>query len=290
MFPIHKNFSEIISKRPARIALIALALIGMIILRRAVGVFGVSLGYLYVTIIAVAGLWFGKTGGLVVAFVSVLIFIGEVAVFRGWQARDLVFRGMPVRVIVYFLSGLALGHVSDEEKKMRKRLEFLAGHDELTGCLNFRWMMEFLEKEFARSKRYQKKMAVAIVDIDFFKRINDTYGHLVGNDVLQLLSKILKDNVRNEDTVARYGGEEFLIIFPESSSPQALVVLERIKAKLAEQEITSAHLKAGEKVTVTFSAGIACYPDNSDDLSKLLNCADTALYKAKNSGRNCIFY
>ncbi len=248
------------------------------------GVFGLALGYLYVGFISLAGFWFGIKGGLISATVASFIFLSEVNFFHYAAFRDLVIRGMFLRFLIYYLGGIGMGYLSNIEKGLRERLKVLAYYDELTGCVNFRWTMTILENEIARANRYSKSLAVAMVDIDHFKKINDTYGHLAGNDVLRCFAQILKESVRNVDIVGRYGGEEFLLIFPEATSEDVLTVLRRIRDRLSQTRIVSSHLKGG--IFVKFSAGVASFPYNGEDLSSILSSADSALYYAKKSGRD----
>ena len=172
-----------------------------------------------------------------------------------------------------------------ERKELEDKLKTLASHDELTGCLNFRSIMEFLENEFARSQRYQKNFSIIMIDIDRFKRINDEYGHLAGNDALAAFAKVVNHSVRSIDVVGRWGGEEFIIILPESDQQQASVVIERIRNNLAQTKITSAHLEKDKEFTLKFSAGIAIFPHNAKDLKELIWVADSAMRQAKQEGR-----
>jgi diguanylate cyclase (GGDEF)-like protein/PAS domain S-box-containing protein len=172
-----------------------------------------------------------------------------------------------------------------ERKKLEEKLKTLASHDELTGCVNFRSTMEFLENEIARSKRYQKKFSIIMIDIDHFKRINDEYGHLAGNDALAAFANVVKNSVRSIDIVGRYGGEEFIIVLPESDPQHALVVLERIRNNLEQTKITSPYLEKEKELTLKFSAGIAAFPHNAKDLKELIWVADSALRQAKQEGK-----
>jgi len=173
-----------------------------------------------------------------------------------------------------------------ERKVLEEKLKALASHDELTGCLNFRSIMQLLENEIARSRRYQKQFSIIMIDIDHFKIVNDEYGHLAGNDALAAFTNIIKNSVRNIDIVGRYGGEEFLIILPESDSQHALVVLERIRNNLKQTKITSPHLEKEKEFTLQFSAGIAVFPYNARDLGELIWVVDSALRRAKKEGKN----
>jgi len=173
-----------------------------------------------------------------------------------------------------------------ERRELEEKLKTLASHDELTGCINFRSTMELLENEIARSKRYQKKFSIIMIDIDHFKRINDKYGHLAGNDALVAFANVVKNSVRSIDIVGRYGGEEFIIVLPESDPQQALVVIERIRNNLAQTKITSAHLEKEKELALKFSAGIVAFPYNAKDLKGLIWVVDRALRQAKQEGKN----
>jgi len=139
------------------------------------------------------------------------------------------------------------------------------------------------ETELARAKRYKIPISLIFADIDYFKQVNDTYGHLAGDHALRIVSKFLQDIVRTCDTVARYGGEEFGIILPETPLDGAVVATERIRKKVPEQQIEY----EDKKFTVTLSFGVVCFTPGQD-ISKddFLNSADKALYEAKLKGRN----
>jgi len=171
-------------------------------------------------------------------------------------------------------------------KDAEERLKILVQQDELTGCMNFRFIMRHLENEIMRSKRHNREFSVIMIDIDHFKRINDKYGHLAGNDVLVAFANAIKGAVRSIDTVGRYGGEEFLIVLPESNSQQALVALRRMRDSLSQVKIHSVYLDDKKKIALKFSAGIADFPHNAKDLKGLIGAADNSLLRAKREGRN----
>jgi len=173
-----------------------------------------------------------------------------------------------------------------ERKGLEDTLKTLATRDELTGCVNFRSMMELLGDEIARSQRYQKKFSIIMVDIDHFKRINDEHGHLAGNDALVTFAKVAHNSVRNIDIVGRYGGDEFIIVLPESDLQQASIVIERIRNNLNQAKIISLHLEKGKEFTLQFSAGIATFPHNAQDLKQLIWVVDNALRQAKEQGKS----
>ncbi|MEO6421219.1 MAG: diguanylate cyclase, partial [Candidatus Nitrotoga sp.] len=153
--------------------------------------------------------------------------------------------------------------------------------DSLTGLLNHTSIQDHLDHEIVRSKRQGTPLAYAMVDIDYFKQVNDTYGHQVGDRVIKSLSRLLKQRLRRTDIVGRYGGEEFAVILSNADGIAAMEVLDIIREDFSRLR----HLANGKEFLVTFSCGIAdvCY---FSDLSKLGAAADKALFKAKLAGRN----
>jgi diguanylate cyclase (GGDEF)-like protein len=142
--------------------------------------------------------------------------------------------------------------------------------------------METLDKEVSRSQRHSRSFSLLVIDIDHFKKYNDTYGHLAGDEVLSKLASVFKESIRSSDYAARYGGEEFIIMLPEIGPEQGVEAAERIRHKVAE-EIFSGD---GESIKVTISVGVACYPKNGEDAESVIRNADAALYEAKELGRN----
>lgn len=170
-----------------------------------------------------------------------------------------------------------------ENARLYARLEEEARTDTLTGLYNRRVFDGRMEEEHRRAKRYGKPYAIALLDIDYFKRINDDYGHPAGDAVLVQLSRILTLQVRDVDTVARYGGEEFIVIFPEISGSVAKEIAERMRRAVAE---TAFLLPDGQQINITVSIGVSCFPNCAADVETAINTADQALYAAKQSGRN----
>lgn len=156
--------------------------------------------------------------------------------------------------------------------------------DALTGLFNRRHFEYNADREFLRAVRYKNDLTFAIVDIDFFKRINDTYSHLCGDKILKEIAYILHEGFRKTDMVFRYGGEEFVIILTETNSEGAKIPLERVRAKVEESTF-----KFKEKeIKVTISIGFASNVDDCEDAVELFSFADEALYTAKENGRNQI--
>jgi two-component system cell cycle response regulator len=165
----------------------------------------------------------------------------------------------------------------------QEQMRHLAETDPLTNCFNRRALMEKLEQEMDRAARYATMLTGMMIDIDNFKQINDTHGHLVGDRVLKQLANLLKREQRSVDVVARYGGEEFVVLLPETTSTESRNFAERILRRVATHDFG----EPGKPVRVTISVGIASYPDERvTDGESLLRLADSHLYRAKSDGRN----
>ena len=175
-----------------------------------------------------------------------------------------------------------------EQKKRIEVLNEQATHDGLTKLINYQHFQNIMDDELYRSKRYRFPLTLMMLDLDYFKKVNDTYGHLAGDYVLRVVSEYLRQAMRQSDVVARYGGEEFAVLLPETPAEGAFILAERLREKLASVE-----LNYGEhKLHVTMSVGIAAYSAKDDDSNTdLIRKADKALYLAKESGRNrCCMY
>jgi len=157
----------------------------------------------------------------------------------------------------------------------------LVREDQLTGALNRRGLDDALEREAARAKRAGSCLCVALIDIDNFKKINDTFGHQVGDIVLVHLVAIIKETIRGNDLIGRYGGEEFLLLLPDSRLDEAVAVMGRLQRELAAKPISWAR----QQLLVTFSAGVAAYGPG-ETLEALIARADAALYEAKRVGKD----
>jgi two-component system cell cycle response regulator len=165
------------------------------------------------------------------------------------------------------------------------RLEQLAQTDPLTQLLNRRALTERITAEMERALRYDSTMALLMIDLDHFKRVNDTYGHLVGDDVLRDVGQLLSDTIRTSDIVARYGGEEFLVLLPETDDAGAESFAERIRFAVEQHLFASVSLP--EPLHLTASVGVAVYPAaRIESVEDLFARADAALYRAKADGRN----
>ncbi len=164
---------------------------------------------------------------------------------------------------------------------MYKHTKHLSETDALTKLNNRRCFENCFDKEFARAKRYGNKLSIGIIDVDFFKKINDTYGHLCGDYILQEVAYNIVNNFRQTDFVFRYGGEEFTVILTETSVESAQIPFERLRKTIEEQVFKYDN----KDIKVTISAGISSNTELQDAWD-MLDEADKALYKAKNNGRN----
>jgi two-component system cell cycle response regulator len=181
------------------------------------------------------------------------------------------------------LVGERILNLQDDLIAAREELRFRATHDVLTGISNRGTVMDALRNELSRHVREQRSFGVILVDIDHFKNVNDTYGHLCGDEVLQAVSRRLKECVRPYDTVGRYGGEEFLVIASAADARGTLALAERIRSVLESKPVVT---QAGEvRITASLGAAIGTGAHGADPQT-LLRLADMALYRAKEQGRN----
>ncbi len=162
------------------------------------------------------------------------------------------------------------------------QLEQMAYRDQLTGLRNFRFFSNRLGEEVHRAKRYRHQLSLVMLDIDHFKKFNDTHGHQAGNEALKHLALVVGETVRDTDTVARYGGEEFALILPETSKRVALELAERVRANVESSPV----LLEGHHQKVTVSLGLATLPRDAFSVQTLVGAADEALYLSKQGGRN----
>jgi len=205
------------------------------------------------------------------------------AVRRG--AQDYLVKGqidgrLLVRVVRYAIERKQIGEALEEANR---RLEELATTDDLTGLANRRRFMEALKLEVERSRRHGSDLALAMIDIDSFKAINDTYGHAFGDRVLVQVAKALRGDARVTDLAARYGGDEFMVLMPETRVEEALGAVERMRKRIAERPVSDGK----RTLPISVSAGIsAAEADRTATSDTLIHLADEAMYAAKYAGGN----
>lgn len=171
-----------------------------------------------------------------------------------------------------------------ERKVSSDNLANLLTKDHLTGAVNRAHFFNLAEKEFARASRYEHSVSIIMLDADHFKKVNDCWGHPIGDEVLKSIVKVSEGVLRAGDTIARFGGEEFVVMLPKINSVEALVIAERLRSSIEASSVDT----GGEEIKITVSIGVASMNDSRSTLKQLLTSADSALYHAKSKGRNCV--
>jgi diguanylate cyclase (GGDEF)-like protein len=167
--------------------------------------------------------------------------------------------------------------------RLRAALKDQSIRDPLTGLYNRRFMQEYLERELPRARRSKRSLAVVFIDLDHFKRFNDSFGHESGDSVLQVFAKALTNHFRDSDVICRYGGEEFALVLPDSPLSQAELRVNGLREEIKKMVFTHRDTKLG---SVTLSAGIAAFPGNGHTAEELFRVADRCLYESKRQGRD----
>jgi len=212
-----------------------------------------------------------------------VIFIGSI--------EEMSLGGEVIRLFSTFVARVALVLHIIKNILLFKQVREMAIKDSLTGLYNRRFFEEQIDKEIERARRYENALSFLLLDIDLFKNVNDKYGHLNGDIVLESIARLIRESTRNIDISIRYGGEEFVIILPETPQDGALVIAERLRSKIEHNTfiITDQSGKEQIELDLTASIGLTCL-DNSNRVSaeKLVSQADQALYYAKSHGRNLV--
>ncbi len=220
-----------------------------------------------------------------------------VVMITGEDDKDLLYRALeagatdflrkpvePVELIARARNMLRLRSRQMELSRANQKLTVMATTDELTKLANRRYILQTLKHECERSRRYSRPFSLAMIDVDHFKLVNDTYGHDVGDDVLRNLASVLVSVFRNVDCVGRLGGEEFAVCLPETDLDGGKLACDRLQTELVATSVEA----DGERVSITASIGLAGFNRETETPDRLLKRADELLYKAKNSGRNRI--
>lgn len=187
-----------------------------------------------------------------------------------------------VGYVLVFVGIFSASQIASMQCNM-ERLELISKTDSLTGLYNRRYVMEKLENEFINYKKTKKKFSLIVADIDYFKKINDSFGHDCGDQVLKAVAQNLQDAVRERGFVSRWGGEEFLILLPETEIEDARILADKIR-KIIEEEIIEYN---GIQISITLTFGVTVNEDY-EMIDDTIKKADNALYEGKGQGRNCV--
>jgi diguanylate cyclase (GGDEF)-like protein len=188
-----------------------------------------------------------------------------------------------MELIARVASGERIIKLEEQLNLTNRKMEILAMHDGLTELFNRRAIEDHAVAELSLAKRKEQPLSIILLDIDYFKNLNDEYGHKSGDVVLRQLAKILTESLRQYDRAGRWGGDEFILIMPETQLSEAVTVAERLRIKTSETKLS---LENGEQISMQISLGVACVSGHYPSLIKLVDAADQALYQAKQSGRN----
>jgi diguanylate cyclase (GGDEF)-like protein len=209
-------------------------------------------------------------------FMSVLLHDGTLTLQNDTSAiHDIYFTSFP-----FSLVAMSLGFLMMANRELQSRLESQALHDPMSGAYRRDALLEMMQREIAASRRHGKPMAILMMDLDNFKAINDTLGHLVGDQVIVDFAAQATRLLRTQDVIGRFGGEEFVVLLPHTGLDAALATAERIRSRIADADGTA------DLPLYTVSIGVACLDRADADTLSLLDAADKALYAAKRSGKN----
>jgi diguanylate cyclase (GGDEF)-like protein len=240
---------------------------------------------LYLLVIIVSALTLGKiiTVLEVALITAVYFYLGQA------QNADTIFSMAEFgQMMILFAPILLVGYVTTllaaDVQYAHQELIMLSDTDELTGLKNRRAFKNELNSEVKKAIRYKRAFSILMLDADNLKKVNDQYGHAVGDKLLITLSQTIQDSLRGTDILARYGGDEFVVLLTETTDARAVEVAERIRTAVENTSFSA----EGDRVSSTLSIGVACYPDDSEDSGDIINKADQALYESKRKGRNTV--
>ena len=202
-----------------------------------------------------------------------------IGVMSAQSYRDNAYDDSSVRLLTAIAEQLA---VAVQNAQLYDQAESRADRDPLTGVYHHRYLKTRLEEELRRSRSNGQPVAVVMMDLDNFKNVNDTYGHLVGDDALKMVTSVVQSAVRSSDVVGRYGGDEFMVILPETTREKTETIIERVTAELEERDL---RLADGSSIPVKCSIGYALFPQDAESPADLIAKADAALYQSKRMGR-----
>lgn len=239
--------------------------------------------------ITVHGIISGLVGYAILHPFSMVIHSNDTSLSGLYEAFLKGFSNEHIIMALYFtilagVLGVAHGYLTHNVIQLHLQLQSMAITDPLTGVYNRRHLMDFLAKEIDRSERNKSDLSLILIDIDFFKKYNDTFGHVKGDELLVDISTLLKNNVRRTDIVSRYGGEEFAIVLPGAGIDMAVIISNKIRKSIKD----SIEFKTEENPNgrLTISVGVTEYNSNLKNIQNFIKDADIALYRAKETGRD----
>lgn len=198
--------------------------------------------------------------------------------------QDFLQNGDKIQIGEYLLRFELLDEI---DREYQRQIHRLLSHDDLTGLLSSRSFFSELRRELYRAQQEKTPICVLMMDVDFFKNVNDSFGHLTGSKTLEEIGECIINTLRSGDVAARFGGEEFAAFLLDAEIQQGLVAAERIRQEIENREFSI--LKKGKQEgghNITISVGVACFPEDAEDPIELVEMADSALYRAKREGRN----
>lgn len=258
-------------------------------------IFGIIISYggwyksydklLTVSIILIYAIQFGgKYGYIVAGVVSVTLITPTLIFSKSTQDYHIYFQRDLVLCFNLFLITYIINSFTSIQVEYSEKIKQIANIDGLTGLYNRRYLQESLNLLIKNAKKNNNPLSVIIFDIDYFKKFNDTHGHLEGDRLLIEMGTLLKNFVGDNGIVARYGGEEFVILVPDRSEDKVTFVAEALREKIEKEYFKGQETQPNQNITV--SIGVCCYPSITNEPDKLLLLADEALYSSKEAGRN----
>jgi diguanylate cyclase (GGDEF)-like protein len=220
----------------------------------------------------------GVESGIIVPLIVGARVVGTLAC---WSRQPDAYSEDDEKVLEMMASQVATAVVAADHAETSERR---AMHDPLTGLPNRRQLTEDITSQFSGLAEVGQRAAIAMIDVDHFKRLNDDFGHRVGDVTLQKVASVMRLSIRDADRIYRYGGEEFVVIFADVGRSEATILAERLLKAVSETPLSGDQLEPVGPVTIT--AGLSLMPEHSGDFGELIELADKAMYRAKESGRN----
>lgn len=266
-------------KRGVLLAYALLAALGIGLADYAFGQ-GITFLPLYLLVVVPLGFFEGFLAAVAAGWLVALISLGVDIIARGPLPKYVLYLRTGLQLAVFIVAAVAASWIS----RIHAQLKELSIRDGLTGLYNHAYFKTHLGEELIRAARFDRPLSIVLFDLDHFKSCNDTFGHRVGDELLEELADLLRTNLRAVDVCARYGGEEFVILLPETGSSLAIEVAERLRRIVEGHRFLVNHPKG--PLAITISGGVAAFDRARSTPDLLLDAADHALYKAKADGRN----